>query len=226
MPVYNAPLLQIDTKETRRYAGLMKAQDFGETLIEEACEDALLLAAPKGIWQVYDYDCESREVKADPSFIIVGEKIGNHLAGCDKVVLLAATVGDGIEEMVTKRFRDGAYASSVLLDAAATTAVEQVADAMEKAIRPEAAAKGYRMRWRFSPGYGDWPMEQQPDVVRLSHAKEIGISLTESLMLTPRKSITAIIGLCREDLAFPRPKDRTAKGCAGCSKTDCLSRRM
>ena len=162
MPVYNAPLQRVDAKETRRYAGLMKAKGFDEALIEEACEDALLLAVPKGVWQVYDYDCELREVKSDPPCILRGEKIGKHLAGCDKVILLSATVGEDIEETVTKRFQRGEYASSVLLDAAATTAVEQIADEMEKAIRPKAAAKGYRMRWRFSPGYGDWPMEQQP----------------------------------------------------------------
>lgn len=132
MPVYNAPLLQIDPKETRRYAGLMRAKDFDERLIEEACQDARLLAEPRGIWQLYDYDCENQIVKAEPPFHIEGKKIGKHLAGCDKVILLAVTVGDGIEERVTKRFADGEYASSVLLDAAATTAVEQLADGMEK----------------------------------------------------------------------------------------------
>lgn len=118
MPVYNAPLLTIDPKETRRYAGLMRAKDFDEKLIEDACQDARLLAEPRGIWQLYDYDCENQIVKADPPFHIEGRKIGKHLAGCDKVILLAVTVGDAIEDMVTKRFADGEYASSVLLDAA------------------------------------------------------------------------------------------------------------
>ena len=140
MPVYNAPLLTIDPKETRRYAGLMRAKDFDEKFIEDACQDARLLAEPRGIWQLYDYDCENQIVKADPPFHIEGRKIGKHLAGCDKVILLAVTVGDAIEDMVTKRFADGEYASSVLLDAAATTAVEQLADGMEKAIKPKMAA--------------------------------------------------------------------------------------
>ena len=81
MPVYNAPLLQIDPKETRRYAGLMKAADFDEQKILDACQDARLLAAPKGIWQLYDYDCLAQEVKADPACTIKGAKIGAHLAG-------------------------------------------------------------------------------------------------------------------------------------------------
>ncbi len=170
MPIYQPPLLTIDPKETRRYAGLMKAKDFSEDLILEACQDARLLAEPKGIWELYDYDCQSQRVEASPPFIIEGQKIGRHLSGCDKVILLSATVGETIENEVTQRFQNGRYAESVLLDAAATTAVEQVADGMEKMLGPKMAAQGYQMRWRFSPGYGDWPLSQQPEVL-LTHAR-------------------------------------------------------
>lgn len=225
MPVYNAPLLQIDPKETRRYAGLMKAADFDEQKILDACQDARLLAAPKGIWQLYDYDCLTQEVKADPACTIKGAKIGAHLAGCSKVILMAATVGNEIEEAVTQRFTEGEYASSVLLDAAATTAVEQLADGMEKAIRPSAAAQGYQLRWRFSPGYGDWPIEQQPELIRLTHATEIGISLSSSMMLIPRKSITAIIGLYKEDKMANTRTDHDLHGCSACDRVDCPSRK-
>ena len=227
MPVYNAPLLQIDAKETRRYAGLMKAKDFDESKIADACQDARLLATPRGIWQVFDYDCQTQEIKANPPCIIEGSQIGAHLAGCDKVILLAATVGDAIEETVTKKFADGEYSASVLLDAAATTAVEQIANSMEKAIKPKAAAKGYGMRWRFSPGYGDWPIEQQPELIRLSRAADIGISLSSSMMLVPRKSITAIIGLYKEDKSNPDAAiSPHAKGCAACGKLDCPARKI
>lgn len=222
MPIYNAPLLAIDPKETRRYAGLMTA-DFDETLIEDACLEGRLLADPKGIWQVYDYDCVQQIVKADPPFLIKGEKIGAHLAGAEKVVILAATVGDAIEEKVTQYFSADRYAYAVLLDAAATTAVEQIADAMEKAIQPKASAQGYTMRWRFSPGYGDWSMTQQPELLRTSSAAQIGIRLSESLMLIPRKSITAIIGLVRENTHNSSP--HAPNGCAACDKLDCPSRK-
>ena len=222
MPVYNAPLLQVDPKETRRYAGLMKAEGFDEEKIENACQDARLLASPRGIWQIYDYNCDRQEVCADPPFIIQGKKIGAHLAGCDKVILLSATVGEEIEETVTRLFAEDEYTASVLLDAAATTAVEQIADDMEKVIRPKAAAQGYGMRWRFSPGYGDWPIDQQPELIRLAKADEIGVSLSSSMMLIPRKSITAIIGLYKEGTR--KEQAVHAKGCAACSKLDCPSR--
>ena len=222
MPIYNPPLLSIDAKETRRYAGLMTA-DFDENLIEAACLEARLLARPKGIWQTYDYDCITQTVYAAQPFRIEGKKIGTHLAGAEKVIILAATVGDDIEEHVTKYFAEDRYAYSVLLDAAATTAVEQIADAMEKAIQTKASAQGYTMRWRFSPGYGDWSMTQQPQLLRLSGGADIGIQLTESLMLFPRKSVTAIIGLVKETKACA--PHHSPNGCAACDQLDCPSRK-
>ncbi|MBQ7515396.1 MAG: methionine synthase [Schwartzia sp.] len=219
MPIFNAPLTAVDAKETRRYAGLAKA-DFDETIIREACEEAALLAGPRGVWHRYAYDCQRQTIDAAEGVVLAGTAIGRHLAGCESVICLAATVGEAIEEAVTRHFQEGRYAYSTILDAAATAAVEQTADALERAVRPAVAKEGLTMRWRFSPGYGDWPLTGQTDLLRISGAAEIGIRLTESLMLLPRKSVTAVIGLSRQAETSAAPH-----GCAACSKTDCPARR-
>ena len=223
MPVYNAPLLSIDATEARRYAGLQKATDFDEEKILEACEDTRLLAMPRGIWEIYDYDCETQTINANPPCPLQGKKIGQHLAGCEKVIALSATVGEDIEEDITRRFSSGEYSSAVLMDAAATAAVEQLADGMEKAISPKMAAQGFLLKWRFSPGYGDWPLEQQPELIRLAKAEQIGVRLTTSMMLTPRKSITALVGLYRKQESSTA--EYSPKGCAACTQKNCPSRR-
>ncbi len=223
MPMYNAPLLAIDTKETRRYAGLQKAHDFDDKKIHAACEDARLLTVPKGIWEIYDYDCEHQQIKSNPPVHLLGQKIGQHLAGCEKVVALAATIGEDIEDDVTRRFNVGEYSTAVLMDAAATAAVEQVADGMEKALAQKMAAQGLLMKWRFSPRYGDWPLEQQPELIRLAQAEKIGIHLSAALMLIPRKSITAVIGLYRKQENMP--SQHSPQGCAACAQKNCPSRK-
>lgn len=223
MPIYNSPLLEIDTKEVRRYAGLRKS-DFPESLIDEACLEGRLLAQPKGSWEIYDYDTKSQTVYDTVPFKIDGNKIGKHLENCTKVIIMSATVGEDIEEAVTKHFSEGRYAYSTLLDSAATTAVEQIADNMEKYLKPMLARQGLAMKWRFSPGYGDWPIEQQPELLRLSKASLIGVSLTESFMLYPRKSITAIIGLYPKEMECPNDKG-FQHDCTQCSKLDCISRK-
>lgn len=223
MPVYNAPLLSIDAQETRRYAGLQTAVTFDEHIILTACEDARLMAQPQGSWEIYDYDCESQVIKSTPPCRIQGEKIGLHLAGCEKVIALSATVGEEIEEEITRRFNAGEYSTAVIMDAAATAAVEQIANGMEKAISPKMAAQGYLMKWRFSPGYGDWPLEQQPDLLQLALAEKIGVHLSSSMMLIPRKSITAIIGLYRKQAGSAPVQKHNS--CANCQQTECPSRK-
>lgn len=219
MPIYRPALPAVDAKETRRYAGLAKAE-FDETAISEACEECALLAEPRVSWELFDYDCENGTAAAAPPFLIEGNIIRKHLSGAERVVFLAATIGEAVEEAVTRHFDEGRYAHSVLLDAAATAAVEQVCDALEAMLRPQFAKEGFAMRWRFSPGYGDWDIHAQPELLRLTQAESIGVSLTESLMLRPRKSVTAVIGLARGEGGKDAPK-----GCAACPRLDCPARK-
>ena len=220
MPVYNAQILKIDAAETRRYAGLRKAQNFGEKNIRDACEEALLLIEVRGAWEVYDY-C-NQTVMSEPPFKIVGNSIIKHLDGCEKVICMAVTVGFEIEREINKKFERGEYLASVLLDAAATAAVEQASDLMEKNFAAKFSKDGYKMRWRFSPGYGDWVLTAQEKLFKISGAEQIGMSLTSAMMLEPRKSVTAIIGLYsirNEELGM-----RNAT-CATCEKINCPMRK-
>lgn len=223
MAIYNSTLIEIDKKETRRYAGL-KGAAFPENLIDEACLEGRLLAQPKGSWEIYAYDASAQMIQSTPPCTLKGDNIGKHLANCTKVIVLSATVGEDIEEAVTKHFSEGKYAYSTLLDAAATSAVEQIADNMEKYLAPLVAREGFAMKWRFSPGYGDWPIQQQPELLRLSNAAVINVSLTDSLMLIPRKSITAIIGLYKKTADCLEKNNTVKHDCSRCNKTDCPAR--
>ncbi len=224
MSIYNAQILKIDAEETRRYAGLNNAPKFDEQNIIDACDDALLLLDVRGIWKIYDYDCVNHLVQSEPHFRIDGKSIVNHLDGCDKVACMAVTVGEKIEHEITDRFRTGHYVSSMLLDAAATAAVEQAADSMEKAIALEVAKDSYKLRSRFSPGYGDWELHNQKDFFKITGAKEIKMRLSVAMMLIPRKSVTAIIGL--EKITSDTKNFRRAeKSCDACEKIDCPSRK-
>lgn len=221
MPIFNSPFFEIDKKETKRYAGLRNS-DFNEEIVDEACELARLIINPTGIWDIYDYNDNTQQINTSPPFILQGESIKKHLTGCEKVILLSATVGTEIENKITDLFKEGKYSLSLMLDAAATTAVEQSADLMEKAINEQVSRKGYNMKWRFSPGYGDWPIEQQPEMLKAAQGEKIGITLTESLMLEPRKTITAIIGLYKKEENCPEGKPK--HNCEQCNKTDCIAR--
>ena len=101
-----------------------------------------------------------------------------------------------MEERSSALFKEGNYTLGLLLDAAATTAVEQVADQVNEVIDQKAKKQGYATTWRFSPGYGDWPLEIQPQLGKIIKTEQIGLQVTDNFLLFPRKSVTAIIG-CR-----------------------------
>lgn len=221
MPIYNAQILTIDAAETRRYADLRKAKDFGEQNILDACAEALLLIDIRGSWEVYNYDSANHLIASKPPVAIEGKSIIKHLDGCEKVICMAVTVGFDIEREITKKFERGEYLASVLLDAAATTAVEQAADAMEKHFAAMFAKDGFKLRWRFSPGYGDWNLTAQEKLFTIAGAEQIGMSLSSAMMLEPRKSVTAIIGLYKG----LGTRDKGLAHCAACDKHDCLLRK-
>ena len=224
MPIYNAKLINIDAVETKRYAGLRKNINFDEKKIFDACEEAQILIKVQGNWEIFNYNYETQTILSKKPVIIEGNSIGHHLMNCNKIICMAITVGENIEREVTKKFQKGEYTSSILLDAAATTAVEQAADAMEKAIKQNPLIRGYSMRWRFSPGYGDWSLAQQVNLFHLSNAETIGIRLSSSMMMIPRKSITAIIGLINNK--NKEIKNRKKNHCENCNSVNCPNRKI
>lgn len=219
MPIYNPPLKDIDLKETRRYAGLAIA-NFDEQKIIDACEEMKYIAKPRGSWEIYNYDNVRGQVLSSPVFILDGSKVLKHLSHAKKVVLLAVTLGKDVEKHITETFQSGSYTHALLLDAAATSAVEQVADNLEKDIDTVIKPMGYKRVWRFSPGYGDWNIKCQPQMLALANADKIDVKNTSAMMLMPRKSVSAIIGLIPQTDPFCPDKP----SCANCSQKNCPSR--
>ena len=111
-------------------------------------------------------------------------------------------------------------ADALILDAVLSAAVEAVCDEQEERLRGEFAERSLFLTDRFSPGYGDFSIEyQRPIVQMLDAAKKIGLTLTDSCMMVPSKSVTAVIGISETSLPCHR------QGCEICTKTDCLYRR-
>lgn len=196
MALYNGTLFQINQKEMMRYAGLSpKVKEFPQSAIDEAIQEALALAEPKGLWQIFPYEPENGIIAGDTPLQLEGHAIRHHLAHSYSVGVMAVTVGEEIEKASSAHFKEGRYLQGLLLDAAATAAVEHLADQVDQLIQKEAARYGQKTVWRFSPGYGDWPVTQQPSFCQLMHTEEIGLTVTDHSMLFPRKSVSAIIGI-------------------------------
>lgn len=143
-----------------------------------------------------------------------------NLEGCEGAWLFAATLGAGVDRLISRLTALGRMSEALAAQAAAAAFIENYCDEVNDALRDEAAAQGMKLRPRFSPGYGDFSIEHQRDIAReLDTARRLGLTVTESLMLAPMKSVTAVIGVSRREGC-------TASGCAACGKTDCEFRRQ
>ena len=138
---------------------------------------------------------------------------------CQEVILFAATLGAGVD-LLLRRYSRLSMSRAVVLQACAAARIESYCNEINDKLKAEAAEEGLYLRPRFSPGYGDLPLSCQPDFCRVLEAeKTVGITLTESFLMMPSKSVTAVIGVSK--IAAGCVKE----GCEVCSNKNCLYRR-
>lgn len=208
-------LEKIDRAEAFRYMGHKGgALPESMTVLADECEQQLLAAvAPKFVYAVFDIEHTENGVSvSDTQLVLRGNDIAAHLKDCERCVLFAATLGAGADAVI-RGYESTAMEKAVVADCMASAAIEQVCDRAEAEIRGK--LPDMHFTWRFSPGYGDLPLDVQRDFLNVLNAqKRIGLTVTESLILIPRKSVTAVIGISEREI----PKGR--RGCAVCGLRD------
>ncbi|MCI8291998.1 MAG: Vitamin B12 dependent methionine synthase activation subunit [Hespellia sp.] len=150
---------------------------------------------------------------------IQSKNLGKNLKGCCKVAMFGATLGINVDRLI-QRTSILNMADAVALQACAAAILEEYCDEIQRELEEQMQESGYYLRPRFSPGYGDFSIEYQSSVIAmLDCSKTIGLTLTDSCMMAPTKSVTALIGISDTKLSCHR------QGCEVCTKTDCLYRR-
>ncbi len=124
---------------------------------------------------------------------LTGKSIHKLLEGCTRAIVLAATVSAEADRLI-REVSVTDMAAAVVVDALCSAAIEQVCDKAEIEIFGDMPKE--QRTYRFSPGYGDLPIELQTNLLNYLNAqRRIGLSCTDSYLLTPTKSVTAIIGV-------------------------------
>ncbi len=213
----------VERSEVLRYLGY-RGQELTpelEARLDDAIAHCLEMARPRACLR--SFDIESNTVRDDgvPELVLAGaalrlsgESISKHLSGAVAVGVMAVTLGMGVEREL-KRLSLTDAMGQVIFDAAATAVVERAADAAEARLVADAAARGLYTTWRFSPGYGDFPLESQTTLLAaLDAQRRLGITLTPSLLMVPTKSVTAVVGY------FDEPQQKARPGCAACNLHD------
>lgn len=208
-------------REAIRYLGIGKnaADDRTYAMVAEAFEKLRQEASPRSTCRIFEMKlCDNGIIKIG-KLEIESSSLRRNLAGCDRIVLFGATLGMEVDRMIARaEIKD--MAEAVVLQACAAAFLEEFCDEKQEEIGRELEAEARYLRPRFSPGYGDFDIRYQEPVMRmLDCAKTIGLTMTDGYMMTPSKSVTAVIG------ASPVQERCPVHGCEACGKKDCLYRR-
>lgn len=116
-----------------------------------------------------------------------------NLAGCSSAFIFAATSGSGVDRLILKHTKLSP-ADAMVTDCIASSGIEVFCDKINEEMR-----KGRVLRPRYSPGYGDVSLCCQSEILSFLDAyRKIGLTLTETYLMTPIKSVTAIVGIVEE----------------------------
>lgn len=199
--------------EALRYLGYA-GQDIDASLedsLEEVFTHCENISRCAWIYRVFPIDIREDGIHLPGTTLVLqGNDIGQHMEGARFVAVMAVTCGLANERELQHLTSTGGLAA-LAFDAAGSALVEAAADACNAAIVEEAHSRGLYTNWRYGPGYGDLPLSVQPTLVHVLDAdKKLGMSVTESNLLIPAKSITAFVG-------FFDTVQETQRTCQTCS---------
>ncbi len=218
---YDKP--QINIKEILRYMGCKDASDDILALVDDCLKEIqgkLVYKVCYDTFEIGTYDEDIDPNIIDINFVKLQSKgLYHNLDGCQKVIVFAATIGIEIDRLIAKYSRLSP-SKALCFQAIGAERIESLCNMFNDEVTAHCLDKGLYTRPRFSPGYGDLSLDIQRDIFRvLDCHRRIGLSLNESLLMSPSKSVTAFIGISN------KPKSCKTVSCSGCTKTDCNYRR-
>ena len=192
--------MPINKREILRYAGIRGESTDSEVLLESCLALALPTLTPQIVYTEIPVT-QKGEGALDLGFATVrSQALATRLLGCSRAVVFAATVGIQFDRLLA-RYSLLSPAKALLLDAIGNERVEALCDAFEVYLQNEKIEKGSRLCQRFSPGYADLPLSFQKKIFSvLECGPTIGLYLGEQLLMSPSKSVTAVIGIADSDL--------------------------
>ena len=212
--------ISIDREEVLRYLEY-KGQDIDNNLIEiiEECRNITKdRINPRYTFRVYSIKQKYKGIieLEGTNLILESNDLYEILKDCNECILMAATLGINIEKDI-KKYSCTELTKGIIIDSCATTAIEEVCDRVQNEIENNILKNGQYLTFRYSPGYGDLSIEKNTEILTiLNGQKEIGLTITNSGIMIPRKSVIAIIGITDKKVEQDKTSCSTCKNKSKC----------
>ena len=212
--------LKINEEEVLRYQGYHhnKAVETNEIILQITrgeIEQSYCLFEPKGIYSkvmIKNISSEGRINLENGLCLEINNSMLNLLKGTRYLAFGLSTIGNQLEEKVVELFAQNEYPKAMALDAVGTVASKFLSNYVKSLICQEAKEQNFQTTKYFSPGSCDWNINQQKKIFQIIPADKIGVKLTESYMMIPKKSLSWVIGIGKE-IIIPSKGDDSCKTC-------------
>lgn len=189
-------------------------------LMEDALVQARAIAKPAYSARTYQIEQRLPTGLKISGVELKSKHLSQTMAKAVELIVFIVTVGDNIEKIATVFTADDDPAGGYMIDRTGSIAAESLAEGLERRLREEYESKGKSVSMRFSPGYCDWDTAEQIKMAKLVDFSSVGVTLTQGMMMVPKKSISGVIGIGPAGVF-----EKASSPCAICTKSDCDYRR-
>lgn len=204
-------LVNSSIREVLHYLGYSQAEILNKELsefdpalisqIKSSISEMQKIIKPQSVYGMFDLQITQSETSENlfkiqfADVCIESKDLARNLNRCSKIIIFASTIGPQVDLLIKKSTVTNS-ANGVIMQACGAMFIESYVDNLNKLIQTEAMQTGLKAHPRFSPGYGDVDLSVQKDFFRiLPCTQRLGLTLMDSCIMAPEKSVTAFIGL-------------------------------
>lgn len=171
------------------------------------------------IKNIDELDIKSGIICIENTNLNIGRQICGYIKETEMVALFICTAGEGFTRMTNALNEQGDIMEAYLLDAIGSLTVENAMDKIQNELKTTLHNHHLKISNRYSPGYCNWPLSDQKSLFGLIGENPTNIELSESSLMTPRKSVSGIIGIGQH-------LRHHEYGCKICTNTTCIYRKI
>jgi hypothetical protein len=217
MPIIRDISLSLKTEDVLRRQGLgggAKVRPEIKILIREllASVKRAHFLEPAIAYEIYTItELSQRQSSLEGKPGIRTSLLSSLLPQAEELVVAICTIGPRLEKQAADYFNQGEPLRGTLLDGIGSAAVDSLTEEVCKFIAGEASSRGYEASSPINPGMPGLPITEQWQLLKMVPAGEVGVSLTSSGIMVPRKSVSMVMGIGPQMAKWTR-----AEVCARC----------
>lgn len=185
----------------------------------EELKDSEEITGGYRIMDCLNVDVQGGIVACSSGYLHTGRKISGYMKGADQLALFLCTAGKTFTRLSHAYQQNGDFLEAFVVETIGSATVENAMDKVQLYLEKEMMEQGKKITNRYSPGYCEWVLSGQRDLFACIGDHPTGITINESCLMQPIKSVSGIIGIGNEVRKRPY-------GCDICNSTSCVYRNI